>query len=183
MSKYILYGTKLIANDNTLRDFAQCVYESCPLETVLDNEDERTDFIMQCVNDILSDDLSRTDINYEKLLFRYRDELGDLFFRMWEREICVSQPEFTGEKAKPFFNEVVYYYILLHFEEFSGEIHKNNCNDHQNEEPLKQYYVSYSGGHIVTAKDDDEACEFAMDEISLDDVNAYLMNDDGTVQQ
>ena len=43
----------------------------------------------------------------------------------------------------------------------------------------KYYYVSYRGSTIVSARDEDEACELAASQISLDDINAYEMNEDG----
>lgn len=47
----------------------------------------------------------------------------------------------------------------------------------------KKYYVSYSGSTIVFAKDEDEACEIAADKISLDEINAHLMRDDGSIEE
>lgn len=48
-------------------------------------------------------------------------------------------------------------------------------------ETEKEYYVSYSGSSVVTALNEDEACERALNKLSIDDVNAYLMNKDGTI--
>lgn len=45
-----------------------------------------------------------------------------------------------------------------------------------------RYYVSYSGSTIVDADNEDEACELALDEISIEDINAYLIQEDGTMQ-
>ena len=43
----------------------------------------------------------------------------------------------------------------------------------------KDYYVSYRGSTIVRARNEDEACELAASQISLDEINAYEMNEDG----
>ena len=46
---------------------------------------------------------------------------------------------------------------------------------------MKTYYVSYKGCMIVDAETEDEACEIAANQISLDEINAYEMKDDGTI--
>ena len=46
---------------------------------------------------------------------------------------------------------------------------------------MKTYYVSYKGSMIVEAENEDEACEIAADQISLDEIDAYEMKDDGTI--
>lgn len=44
------------------------------------------------------------------------------------------------------------------------------------------YYVSYSGGHAVSAKSEEEACKIAMkDELKIEEVTAYLLDEDGNV--
>lgn len=48
-------------------------------------------------------------------------------------------------------------------------------------EAEKEYYVSYSGSGIVMALSEDKACEQALNKIDIEEVNAYLMNDDGTI--
>lgn len=45
-----------------------------------------------------------------------------------------------------------------------------------------QYYVSYSGGIIVDADNEDEAYELALDQISLDDISVYPIQEDGTME-
>lgn len=120
MAKYLLYGTALIKNDGTLKDFAKCIYRNCPLEVFVEDSDERRDFILDCVEGILEDDISRTDIDYEELLFRYKGELGDLFFLIWDRGCQIPTIEFMGEGAKEFFNNIVYYYVLVHYDELAA---------------------------------------------------------------
>lgn len=120
MSKYFLYGDSIIGNDDTLKDFARCIYENCPMEAVIEDCEERKDFILDCVEGILEDDISRTDIDYAELLFKYRNEFGDLFFLMWDRGYQIPTIEFLGEAAKEFFNDIVYYYVLVHYDEFAS---------------------------------------------------------------
>jgi len=119
MNTYMLYGTKMIENDTTLKDFAFCIYKNIPIEIKTDDPEERRDYILEMVEEILQDDISRTDIDYEDLLYKYKDELGDLFYRMWDRDYIIPTVEFLGEGAKQFFNDIVYYYIVVHYEEFS----------------------------------------------------------------
>lgn len=45
-----------------------------------------------------------------------------------------------------------------------------------------QYYVSYSGSMIVDADNEDEAYEVALNKIILDDINAYPIQEDGTME-
>lgn len=54
-------------------------------------------------------------------------------------------------------------------------------NDIQVDEEEKEYYVSYNGSGVVMALSEDEACERALNKLSIDEVNAYLMNEDGTI--
>ena len=45
----------------------------------------------------------------------------------------------------------------------------------------KLYYVSFKGSVIVEASNEDEACELAADQISLDEINAYEMDENGEI--
>lgn len=40
MNTYTLYGTKMIKNDATLKDFASCIYNNIPLEIETDDPEE-----------------------------------------------------------------------------------------------------------------------------------------------
>ena len=120
MGKYSLYGTELIKKDDTLKDFATCVYESCPLEAIMEDGEERKDFILNAVYEALQDDISRTDIHYEELLYQYRSDIGDVLYEICNQGIPLPEIEFFGEKAKAFFNELVYRYIDIHYEAFAN---------------------------------------------------------------
>lgn len=75
-----------------------------------------------------------------------------------------------------------------HDEEFDGNadgyisvcmIEEKEENHKEHEEEYKDYYVSYRGSTIVSARDEDEACEIAMNEMSIEEINAYEMKEDG----
>lgn len=117
MAKYELYGIELISNDDTLKDFALCLYNNCPMEAIMEDGEERKDFIMNLVFESLRDDISRTDINYEDLLYKYRNEIGDVLYEMDNRGISFHV-EFFGENAINFFNDLVYWYIYIRYEDF-----------------------------------------------------------------
>ncbi len=121
MSTYMLYGTKMVENDATLKDFAFCIYGNIPMEVSIENPEERKDYILETAKNLLEDDISRTDIDYENLLYKYRGELGDLFYRMWDRDYPIPAMEFLGDGAIRFFNDIVYYYIVVHYEEFAKD--------------------------------------------------------------
>ncbi len=94
MNTYMLYGTKMIENDATLKDFASCIYNNIPMEIETDDPEERKDYILEMAEEILKEDISRTDIDYEGLLYKYRGELGDLFYRMWDRGYAIPAMNF-----------------------------------------------------------------------------------------
>lgn len=120
LSNYKLYGTELICDDSSLKAFSKSVYENCPLEAIMEDSEERRDLILESVGNALEDDISRTDIDYEELLVKYKDELGDLFFRMWDRGLKIPTVEFLGEGAKKFFNDIVYFFVAVHYDELTN---------------------------------------------------------------
>lgn len=67
MNTYMLYGTKMIENDATLKDFSSCIYNNIPIEVETEDPEERRDYILEMAEEILEDDISRTDIDYEGL--------------------------------------------------------------------------------------------------------------------
>lgn len=122
MSNYKLYGTELIQNDKTLKDFATCIYNNCPIEAIMEDSEERKDFIMELVNESLKDDISRTNIDYEELLYNYRSEIGDLLYEIENSGLDMPEITFFGEKTEQCFNELVYLYIGLHYDKFANGI-------------------------------------------------------------
>lgn len=90
MSNYFLYGERMIEDDSTLENFAQCIIDGVPEDDLKDtkrrynkgNNTEYEDEYMQRVRDILYDDISRTDINYFELMERFAPEIGKLLYDM-----------------------------------------------------------------------------------------------------
>jgi len=125
MSKYELYGMRIIENDSTLKDFAKSVCSTLvdDYEVKSDDVEEFKDLCMDSVSAALHDDISRTDIDYVNLMFKYRHEIGELLFDIenhqgmsW-REFDNIELSFFGEQAEKCFNKLVYRYIQIHFEE------------------------------------------------------------------
>lgn len=120
MNKYLLYGNVMIENDDTLKDFAKSLCKGVPVtdpyETNLSDEDYKDEFIDLAV-EILKDDISRTDINYEDLMHKYRSELGDLLFEIENHGCDMPLIKFFGKDAEESFNCIVKEYIDIHFDE------------------------------------------------------------------
>ena len=77
MSRYSLYGTKLIKDDSTLESFTKGVIELVDTNDIEDLEKrynkefgdtEFEDVFMDRVEEILEHDISRTDIDYPVLM-------------------------------------------------------------------------------------------------------------------
>lgn len=117
MSKYLLYGTKMIENDNTMRDFAKSIYNGVPTDG-LSKEDYKDEF-MDLVCEILKDDIGRTDIDYENLMYKYRAELGDLLYEIENHGCDMPLVKFFGEQTENSFNYLIKEYIDIHFDELS----------------------------------------------------------------
>ena len=118
MRKYEYNGVNLIADDSTLKSFCTSLYRMMP--TDYEGEDRKW-FIMSSVRKCLENELPQTCIDYEGLLRRYIDELGDLIYRIWDHDRLISTPDFLGEGAERFFNDIVCDYIYVHYKELSRE--------------------------------------------------------------
>jgi len=46
---------------------------------------------------------------------------------------------------------------------------------------MKQFFVTYSGSLFIEAENEEEACELAASQISLNGINAYEVDDDGNI--
>lgn len=112
---YLLYGENLIKNDNTLKEFAQSLCNGVPTEGI-DKNNFKENF-MDLVERIIIEDISRTEINYEHLMYKYRLELGDLIYEMDNHGFDISFISFFGDRARESFNQIVYQYINIHFNE------------------------------------------------------------------
>jgi hypothetical protein len=117
MSEYLLYGSKMVANDNTMKDFAESIFKGVPTDDLKGlGPEEYYDTLLERVTDILDDDISRTDIDYEKLMYKYRGELGELLYEIenngydkGDYPVC-----FFGEKTQHSFNSLIYAYIRIY---------------------------------------------------------------------
>lgn len=115
MSKYLLYGNEIIENDNTLKDFAQSLCNGVPTES-FKKEFFKKEF-METVYIIIDEDISRTDLSYEELMHKYRLELGNLLYEMDNNGYDIPVIKFFGDDAKTCFNNLVYAYIDIYFNE------------------------------------------------------------------
>ena len=123
MSKYLLYGDKMIEKDNTMKDFAESIVKIVPVDDlknlkIEDEEDEKEKFeepFMERISNILVDDISRTDINYQELMRKYSSEIGNLLYDMENHGYNLKKYpiHFFGDEAKDSFNSLITEYIYL----------------------------------------------------------------------
>lgn len=126
MSKYMLYGSQLIANDDTMRNFALSVMRQIDEDSVRDmkiryqeGNDINADFIEwyhEQMIGILYDDLARTAIDYSALMRKYAPEIGPLLCELENRGMdwqSMFTLRFLGEEAKQCFNELMSELIFL----------------------------------------------------------------------
>lgn len=119
-SSYLLYGECLIKNDESLEAFCHSLFEN----TVHDKDSSSED-ILDNVEQQLTDDISRIDINYEALLRKYAAEIGPVLSEMDSRGCPMPEVHFYGPDAKHFFNIIVTRFIdyhLLPVLDESGEV-------------------------------------------------------------
>ena len=107
------------------------------------------------------------------------DCMGDheILYVEWKDKVIYSS---LGIKGKDY-NDAVRTVDVYNWFRISVNIEECNELDREDYETEKEYYVSYSGSSIVRALNEDEVCERALNELSIDEVNAYLMNEDGTI--
>lgn len=131
MSDYLLFGTKLIENDDTLKDFALSLCKGVPTDQIKDQLSETPkenyaecfkDSFLNLVDEIQRDDLSRTDIDYSALLYKYRKELGDLLYEIDNHHGDTESIHFFGDESERSFNSLVFDYIDIHFDELLEEL-------------------------------------------------------------
>lgn len=115
MSSYLLYGKKIVENDDTMEKFAESIIQNVPVDDLSSDIENYEDMFMERVDIILKYDLSRTDINYERLMYNFRNELGDLLYNLDNHwfELGPNQIRFFGEEAEESFNKLMYLYIKL----------------------------------------------------------------------
>lgn len=83
MSDYLLYSTKLAENDNTLEDFAKYICKNLDIHyDGYSSYDEFKDETMDYIQEYIREDINKTDIDYEKLMYKYRGEIGDIMYEL-----------------------------------------------------------------------------------------------------
>ena len=118
MDKYSLYGIELIEDDSTLENFAKSLCKNLDIQYIgYCNYEDFASEAMDYVEESIKHDLSRTAIDYENLMYKYRNEFVDLLYIMENNgyELDKYQIHFFGEKAKESFETLLYIYINLHF--------------------------------------------------------------------
>jgi len=123
MKKYDLYGENIIENDSTLKDFAISLFKNVPFYfPVYDDEDEDDikDKMMATVLSIINDDISRTEINYQELLCKFRFDIGDLLYEIDNECFEIPEVAYFGDEAIEYFNILIYLYINIHFDELKN---------------------------------------------------------------
>ncbi len=116
MSNYMLYGTKIINNDNSLKDFVgSLIYNT--YDQSVDGPDKLYEILMSA----FVDDLSRVDIDYEKLLYKYRSEIGDVLYHASNNDCTIPSIDFFGEGAEVFFIFISLHYATIHYYDFFND--------------------------------------------------------------
>lgn len=124
MSKYELYGSVLIEDDSTMRNFALSVIKNIPEDDLQESkaryysdldDAEYEDIFMGRVRECLIDDIPRTDINYPELMSKYSREVGDILFDIENHgtDLSTLTISFFGEKAKQSFNKLIEEYVWI----------------------------------------------------------------------
>jgi hypothetical protein len=115
MSKYLLYGNKIVEKDDTMKDFAESIVKGVLQDDLDSSTEDLEEIYMERVKDILIDDISRTDIDYEELMCRYASEIGKLLYDMENHggDLNSISLHFFGDGAKDCFNSLMCEYIYL----------------------------------------------------------------------
>lgn len=123
MSKYMLYGSKIIEDDSTMKKFAESIFKN--LQITYSGVSKYEDFKIESLENIfcfLRDDVSRTDVKYEELMYKYRFDIGDLLYEMDNVYYpLLVNVNFFGTKAKTSFEELMLAYCEIHFDELLVE--------------------------------------------------------------
>lgn len=123
MADYLLYGETLIADDSTLNSFAKSLCNNFDLHYSGDSDyEEWKEYTLDYIEESILDDISRTDIDYEDLMYKYRSELGNLFYEMDNNGFDLGSftLSFFGDEAQKSFELLLNKYIMIHFEELTN---------------------------------------------------------------
>lgn len=105
---------------DTLAEYAKMTFEKIPKKDWPEDLRQWKPYLFATIKPVL-DEAQHPLEYYERLLAKYRSELGDLFYHLWDNDYDIPKIEFLGEGAKIFFNEIVYDYILVHYNELIQE--------------------------------------------------------------
>lgn len=122
MSNYKLYGENLIKDDSTFQKFAESLLNGIITKELKEeyekftNEKENNfeELLEELIESSLIDDISRTDINYEKLMQKYSFEIGEVLFILENNgyDIKTIALTFFGDDCKQVFEFLMEGYII-----------------------------------------------------------------------
>lgn len=122
MRNYKLYGEKLIENDSALDKFAKSLLKGVVTDDLksqynkfLSNKENNFEEMLDdLLSESLTDDISRTDINYEELLEKYSSSIGEVLFKMENNGYDIKNFSITffGEHSKDTFEYLITGYII-----------------------------------------------------------------------
>lgn len=126
MSNYMLYGSKIIEDDSTIKKFAESIFKNLQITySLVSKYEDYEDFKIESLENIfcfLRDDVSRTGIKYEELMYKYRFDIGDLLYELDKVDYSLFvSVNFFGNKAKTSFEEIMLAYCEIHFDELLVE--------------------------------------------------------------
>ena len=122
MSNYKLYGENLIKDDSTFKKFAESLLNGIITKELKEeyekftNEKENNfeELLEELIESSLIDDISRTDINYEKLMQKYSNQIGEVLFVLENNgyDISTIGLTFFGNNCKQVFEFLMEGYII-----------------------------------------------------------------------
>ena len=125
MGNYVFEWKNLNIDDSSLKAFATSVFNHI-YPDVVDVKSERQKYEMMVhVHTMLRCIIPETGIDYERLLLRFKDELGDLMYHMWDQDCQMATPNFLREDSQEFFNSIVYDYIHVHYRELMEQARRS----------------------------------------------------------
>ena len=125
MGNYVFEWKNLNIDDSSLKAFTTSVFNHI-YPDVVDVKSERQKYEMMVhVHTMLRCIIPETGIDYERLLIRFKDELGDLMYHMWDQDCQMVTPNFLREGSQEFFNSIVYDYIHVHYRELMEQARRS----------------------------------------------------------
>ena len=125
MGNYVFEEKNLNIDDSSLKAFATSVFNHIYPDVVDVNSERQKYEMMVHVHTMLWCVIPETGIDYERLLLRFKDELGDLMYHMWDQDCQMATPNFLREGSQEFFNSIVYDYIHVHYRELMEQARRS----------------------------------------------------------